>query len=134
MSMPFTVIQGTIVHFVTISIFNFMARVQSVDDKAVSVFVSDANDHHSEWLELISPIDRHESDALDFCNLSACEQLVSRSIYIAGNRLDLMMTGVPDILDVFGGTPIVTSDHCWSVACFVLINLCRSTMSEVLFI
>ena len=29
-----------------------MAWVQLVDDKAVSVFVGDANAHHSEWLEL----------------------------------------------------------------------------------
>ena len=27
-----------------------MARIQSVDDKAVFVFVGDANAHHSEWL------------------------------------------------------------------------------------
>ena len=36
-----------------------MARVQSVDDKAVFVFVGDANAHHSEWLESASPTDRH---------------------------------------------------------------------------
>ena len=28
-----------------------MAAVQSVDDKAVFVFVGDVNAHHSEWLE-----------------------------------------------------------------------------------
>ena len=30
-----------------------MARVQSVDDKAVFVFIGDADAHHSEWLESI---------------------------------------------------------------------------------
>ena len=41
-----------------------MAQVQSVDDKPVFVFVGDA--HHSEWLESVSPTDRHGRDALDF--------------------------------------------------------------------
>ena len=31
-----------------------MARVQSVDDKSVFVFVGGANGHHSEWLESVS--------------------------------------------------------------------------------
>ena len=53
-----------------------MARVQSVDDKAVFVFVGDANAHHSERLESVSPTDRHGHDALDFCsNLSGCNSL-----------------------------------------------------------
>ena len=47
-----------------------MARVQSVDDKAVFDFVGDVNAHHSEWLESVSPTDRYGRDALDFCNLS----------------------------------------------------------------
>ena len=51
-----------------------MARIQSVDDTAVFVFVGDANAHHSEWLESVSPTDRHGCDALDLCNLYDCEQ------------------------------------------------------------
>ena len=47
-----------------------MARVQSVDDKAVFVFVGDADAHHLEWLESESPTAGHGRDALDFCNLS----------------------------------------------------------------
>ena len=66
-----------------------MAPVQSVDDKAVFVFVSDAHARHSEWSESFSPTDRHVRDALDFCNLSGCEQLVRGPTHIAGNRLDL---------------------------------------------
>ena len=50
-----------------------MAGVQSVDDKTVFVFIGDANAHHSEWLESVSPIERHGRDALDFCNLYGCE-------------------------------------------------------------
>ena len=53
-----------------------MALVQSVNDKTVFVFVSDANAHNSEWLESVTPTDRHGRDALDFFNLSGFEQLV----------------------------------------------------------
>ena len=56
---------------------------------------------HSEWLESISPTDRHGRDALDFCNLSGC----------VGNRLDLVMTDASNIVDVFVGTPLGTSDY-----------------------
>ena len=47
-----------------------MAWVQSVDDKSLFAFISDANAHPSERLESISLTDRHGLDALDFCNLS----------------------------------------------------------------
>ena len=50
-----------------------MGRVQSVDDKAVFVFVGDANAHHSECMESVSHTDRHGRDALDFCDLSGCD-------------------------------------------------------------
>ena len=53
-----------------------MARVHTVDDTAVFVVVGDGNDYHSDWLEWVSPTDRHVRDALGFCNLSGCEQLV----------------------------------------------------------
>ena len=69
-----------------------MARVQSVDHKAVFVFVDDANAHHSDWLESVSPTDRDGRDAHDFFNLSGCEQLVRCPTHIAGNRLDVVMT------------------------------------------
>ena len=95
-----------------------MARIQSVDE---AVFVGDINAHHSEWLESVSPTDRHGRDALDFCNLSGCEQLVSSPTHIAGNRLDLVMTDVPDIVDVVVGTPLGTSDHCF-VSCVLRVE------------
>ena len=57
-------------------ILNSIARMQSVYNKAVFVFVIDANAHHSEWLELVSHTDRNGRDAFDFCNMSGCEQLV----------------------------------------------------------
>ena len=69
--------------------------------------------HHSDWMESVSPTHRHWGDALDFCNQSGCEQLVRCPTHIAGNRLDLVMTDVPDIVDVFVGTPLGTSGHCF---------------------
>ena len=71
MCMPLTVTQYTTVHFMCL--LDSMAQVQSVG-KAVFVFLGDANAHHSDWLESVSPTDRHGRDALDFCNQSGCEQ------------------------------------------------------------
>ena len=68
------------------------------------IFVGDANAHHSEWLESVSPTDRIWRDALGFCNMSGCEQLMPCPTHIAGKRLDLVMTDVPVIVDVFIGT------------------------------
>ena len=103
------------------SLLDSIGRVQSVDDKSVFVFVGDSNTHHSEWLESVSSTDWHDSDALDFCNLSGCEQLVNCPTHIAGNRLDLVMTDVPDIVDVSVGTPLGTSDHCF-VSCVLRVE------------
>ena len=89
-----------------------MARVQSVDDQAVFVFVGDADAHQIEWLESESPTGGHGRYALDFCNLSGSEQLMSCATHNAGNRLDLVMTDVPDIVDVVVGTPLSISLLC----------------------
>ena len=40
--------------------------------------------------------------------------------HIAGDRLDIVMTDVPDI-DVVVGTPLGTSDHCF-VSCLLLVE------------
>ena len=91
-----------------------MARVQSVDGKAVFVLVSDAahaNAHYSESLESVSSTDRHGCNAFDFCNLQGCAQLVRYPTRIAGKRLDLVMTVVTTIVNVAVGTPLGTSDH-----------------------
>ena len=40
---------------------------------------------------------------------------------IDGNRLDLVMNDVPDIIDVFVGTPLGTSDHCF-VSCVLRVE------------
>ena len=66
MLMPFTVTQGTIVHFITVSLTLRLGYSQFMTVPVVFVFVGDANAHHSEWLESVSPTDRHGRDALDF--------------------------------------------------------------------
>ena len=43
--------------------------------------------------------------------------------HIAGNRLDLVMTDVPDIVDVVVCTSLGTSDHCF-VSCVLRVEQC----------
>ena len=95
--------------------------MQLVDDKAVFVFVSGANAHHSEWLESVSPTDRHGRDFLDFCNLFGCEQLVRCPTHNASNGLNIVVTEVPDIVDVVVGSPLGTSYHCF-VSCVLRVE------------
>ena len=84
--------------------------------KAVFVFVGDTMlITLSGWNQSLLS-DRHWRDALDFCNLPGCEQLVRCSTHIAGNILDLVMTDVPDIVDVVFGTSLGAPDHCF-VSC-----------------
>ena len=60
-------------------------------------------------------------DALDFCNLPGFGQLVHCPTHIVGNRLDLVMMFAPDTVDVFAGTPLRTSDHCF-VSCVLRVE------------
>ena len=41
--------------------------------------------------------------------------------HVAGNRLDLVTTDAPDIVDVLVDTPLVTSDHCL-VSCVLRVE------------
>ena len=45
---------------------NSMSYIQENDRKAAFLFVGDFNAHHREWLNSISPTDRHGLSALDF--------------------------------------------------------------------
>jgi len=88
-----------------------MARIQETDRKAAFVFVGDANAHHTDWLQSRSPTNSAGRAALDFCCLSGSRQLVCTATHVGGNCLDLVMTDVPDVINVFVGTPLGTSDH-----------------------
>ena len=46
----------------------------------------------------------------------------NENTYYTGNRLDLVMTDAPVIVDVFVGTPLGTYDHCLSVNCVVRVE------------
>ena len=72
MCMLFTVTQGTMVHFMTVCLSQWLGCNH---DKAVFVFVSDANAHYSEWIESVSPTNRHGRDVLDF---AICQVVSSR--------------------------------------------------------
>ena len=50
--------------------------------------------------------------------------------HITGNRLDRVMTDVPDIVEVVIITPLGTSDHCFAGVWFVLNSLCQSTCQK----
>ena len=47
--------------------------------------------------------------------------MVRGATHIAGNRLYLVMTDSPDVVDMSLGTPLVTSDHCF-VNCELLVE------------
>lgn len=88
-----------------------MASIQSVDVKASFIFVGDLNAHHQEWLGSISPTNRNGLAALDFSNLSGCEQLIQGPTHNSGNCLDLALTDIPGVVQTFTLAPIGTSDH-----------------------
>ena len=90
---------------------NSMASIQENDRKAAFLFVGDFNAHHREWLNSVSPTDRHGLRALDFSTESGCEQLIQRPTHRSGNTLDLIFTDVPGVVTSNVGSPIGTSDH-----------------------
>ena len=77
-------------------------------------------------------LDCHGRDVLDFCNLSGCEQLVRCLTNISGNKLDLVMTDAPEIVDMLLVLHLTLLITTLSVVCFWLGNQYLSTMSEVL--
>ena len=99
-----------------------MARVQSVNDKAVFVFaVMRMLITLSGWsLSLLLIGTGVMLLIFAICRVVSM-QLVRCPTHIAGNRLDLVMTEVPDIVDVFFGTPLGTSDHCF-VCCVLRVE------------
>ena len=112
MFMPFTVTHGTLIQFMTVSLTLWLGCNQLMIRQSRSLLVMRMLITLSGWSQ-VSATDRHGSDVLDFYNPKGCEQLVRGPTHIAGNRLDLVMTDVHDIVDVVVGTPLGTSDHCF---------------------
>ena len=76
-----------------------MATVQDADPKAFFfVFVCDYNAYHTEWLNSVTFTDNHGVTALDFSNISGCEQLVAEPTHQSGNCLDLVFTDISGII------------------------------------
>ena len=88
-----------------------IAMAQSQDPKASFVICGDCNAKHKEWLGS-NVTDMHGRSALEFSAASSCEQLISEPTHINGNRLDLVFTDVPTIVNAKVCDFIGTSDHC----------------------
>ena len=87
-----------------------MAAVQPGGVCASLLFVCDLNVHHQEWLGSTTT-NRHGVAAFDFTTVSGCDQLVVGPIHARGGTLDLLMTEVPDLVQVAVAAPIGNSDH-----------------------
>ena len=82
-----------------------MPAVQAEDVRASFLFMGDLNGHHQEWLGFTTT-NCHGVAALDFATLSGCDHLVIDPTHARGGTLDLLMTGVPDLVQV---TVVVSS-------------------------
>ena len=87
-----------------------MAAVQAEDVRALFLFVGDLNGHHQEWLGS-KMTNSHGVVAFDFTTVSGCDQLVVSLTHARGGILDLLMTDVPDLIQVAVVAPIGNSDH-----------------------
>ena len=86
------------------------AAVQAEDVHASFLFVCDLNGHHQKWLGSTTT-NRHGVAAFDFASKSGCDQLVVDLTHTLDGPLDLLMTDVPDLVQVSVVAPIGNSDH-----------------------
>jgi hypothetical protein len=87
-----------------------MAAIQAEDVKASFLFMGDLNAHHQNWLGSMTT-NRHGVAALDFSTVAGCDQLVIGPTHVRGGTLDLLMTDVPDLVQVSVLAPVGRSDH-----------------------
>ena len=76
-----------------------MANMLAEDVCAFFLFVGAKNGHHRKWLGSTTT-NRHGVAAFDFATVSGCDQLVVGPTHAGGGTLDLLMTDVPDIVQV----------------------------------
>ena len=74
------------------------------------LFVGDLNGYHQELLGSTTT-NHHGVAAFDFATVSGCDQLVVSPTHACGGTLDLLMTDVPDLVQVCVVAPILNSDH-----------------------
>ena len=87
-----------------------MAARQAEDVRSSFLFVGDLKGHHQEWLGSATT-NRHGVAAFDFATVSGCDQLVVGPTHAHGGTLNLLMTDVPDLVQVSVVAPIGNSDH-----------------------
>ena len=72
--------------------------------------MGDLNGHHREWLGSTTT-NRHGVAAFDFATVLDCDQLVVGPIHACGGIHNLLLTDVPDLVQVSVAAPIGNSDH-----------------------
>ena len=87
-----------------------MAAVQAADVSASFLFVGDLNGHRQEWFGSTT-MNRHGVAALDFATVSGCDQLMIGLTHACGGTVDLLMTDVPDLVQVTVVAPLGSSNH-----------------------
>ena len=87
-----------------------MAVVQAEDVRASLLFVGDLNGHHQEWLGY-KTTNSHGVAAFGFSTVSGSDQLVVGRIHACGGTRDLLVTDVPDFVQVAVVAAIGNSDH-----------------------
>ena len=78
--------------------------------RASFLFAGDLNGHHQEWLGS-TMTNSHGVAAFGFATVSGCDQLVVGPTHARGGILDLLMTDVPDPIQIAVVAPIGNSDH-----------------------
>ena len=97
-----------------------IALAQSLDRKACFIITGDCNAKHQEWLNS-NITDQHGRAAMDFCTAADCIQLIQEPTHIQGNRLDLVFTDAPAIVESKVCEYLGTSDHC-SIRVDIAVN------------
>ena len=87
-----------------------MTAVQAEDVRATFLLVGDLNGNLQEWFGSMTT-NRHGVTGFDFVTVSGCDQLVVGPTYARGGTLDLLMTDVPDLVQVAVVAQIGNSYH-----------------------
>ena len=87
-----------------------MAAVQAVDVHALFKFMGDMNGHHQEWM-CSTTTNRHFVAALYSETVSWCDQLLIGLNHSRRGTLNLLITDVPDLVQVTAVAPLGNSDH-----------------------
>ena len=87
-----------------------MAAVQAEDVRASFLFVGDLNGHHQDWFGSATT-NSYCVAAFDFATVSGCDQLVVGPTHARFAILDLLMTDVPDLIQIAVVAPVGNSVH-----------------------